>query len=289
MRCSDCAQFRARWQFLFIACAVTWGVVSPLAFAARRSEVPAVPLWWHALGALGPLVAAWIAVRRADGSEGVAEWRARVLDWRVGWRWWSVAVGLPFVVLGSGALLVQAGATRTAAAFNPDGLGAAWQSPVWRWQLLGLGSLAYGLLEEPGWRGWLYPHLRMQRGPLAATLVLWPMWLLWHAPFFTYQFAASPWTMAGFAFGLLCSAIVLSWLVEETGSAAPAMGFHVANNIAMAIAAVSSPGALVMANLVLAAVAAAIVTRWWLVPRRAQVAFENRALTLVDHPTAQLH
>jgi membrane protease YdiL (CAAX protease family) len=164
----------------------------------------------------------------------------------------------------------------------------AWTRGTWRLDALVVGALAYGVLEEVGWRGWLYPNLRMTHGPLTATLMLAPMWLVWHAPFFFYRFAATPAFLGGFAFGLLCGAIVLSWLVEETGSAVPGMVFHVSNNVVMQAAVVAAPSALVAMNVLLALVAAAAVVRWWLVPRRAAVDIAERARAFEGHPTAVL-
>jgi membrane protease YdiL (CAAX protease family) len=39
-----------------------------------------------------------------------------------------------------------------------------------------------GLLEEPGWRGWLLPRMQKRFSPLVASLLVWFPWALWHAP-----------------------------------------------------------------------------------------------------------
>ena len=39
-----------------------------------------------------------------------------------------------------------------------------------------------GLLEEPGWRGWLLPRMQQRHSPLTASLLVWFPWALWHAP-----------------------------------------------------------------------------------------------------------
>ena len=39
-----------------------------------------------------------------------------------------------------------------------------------------------GLLEEPGWRGWLLPRLQRRFSPLVSSLFVWFPWALWHAP-----------------------------------------------------------------------------------------------------------
>lgn len=288
MRCSACLATRSRLQFLALALAATSLAVAPLAWAGWQGVAPAVPAWWHALGALGPSLAAWYVARRDDGAEGVHDWRDRVLDLGVGPGWWMLALALPPVLLGLAVVAVRWWGGDGAASWHADALAAQWSSPAWRLDVLLLSSLAYGLLEEPGWRGWLYPQLRMTRGPLLATLTLWPMWFVWHAPFFLYRLPATPGAIGGVAFGLLCGAIVLSWLVEETGSAAPAMAFHVSHNVVMEVAAVAAPTALIAMHLLLGLVAAGVVVHWWLVPRRAAVDLADRARAFEGHPTAVL-
>lgn len=288
MRCSACLATRSR--LLYLGLALTWTslAVAPLAWAGWQGIPAAVPSWWHVLGALGPTLAAWYVARRDDGAEGVHDWRDRVLDLGVAPGWWLFALALPPLLLA----LAVAGLRwwgAEPAVWHAGALAERWASTSWPLDVLLVGSLAYAMLEEAGWRGWLYPQLRMSRGPLLATLTLWPMWLVWHAPFFLYRGPASPAAVGGFAFGLLCVALVLSWLVEETGSAAPAIAMHVSGAVVVQVAAVAVPAALPAMILLLALVAAGVVVRWWLVPRRAAVDLADRARAFDGHPTAVLH
>src|SRR5215210_2759300 len=68
-----------------------------------------------ALGFLpaGPLLAALIVIPMSQGLSGLRELGARLVRWRVGWRWYAVALGLPLAV----ALLAVA---------LSAGLGATW-------------------------------------------------------------------------------------------------------------------------------------------------------------------
>ncbi|MFN9214341.1 MAG: CPBP family intramembrane glutamic endopeptidase [Gemmatimonadota bacterium] len=288
MRCSACAASRARGLYLGLAVALTTTVVVPFAWGRFAGGSPAAPAWWHTLGALGPTLAAWYVARREDGAEGVQDWRERVLDWHVGVGWWLAALAMPLGALALAVTIVRGWTGDASAAWQGAALAERLASPRWITDTLVLGALASGVFQEPGWRGWLYPHLRMTHGPLAATLLLWPMWAVWHAPFLLYRMPLTPGALAGVAFGLLCGAIVLSWLVEETGSAAPGMLFHASSNVAVLVAGVAAPSSLVALPLLLAVVAAGIVVRWWLVPRRAAVDFADRARAFAGHPTAVL-
>lgn len=276
MRCSDCAASRDRRTFTVVACLVTWGLVAPLAWAGWRGTPAVVPSWWHALGGVGPLVAALVVLRRREGGEGLAEWRHRVLDWRVGGRWWVAALLLPPAALavGVGVLAVSGAPGWDAAAL------AARATPGWWVDAVVVGGIAFGAMGEPGWRGWLLPHLRTTRGPVRATLALWPAWAAWHAPFVFYRLPPGVTTPVAFLAGLLALALVLSWLAEASGSAVPAAAFQASLGVVLAVGEVAAPGALAVAWWMLAAAAAGVVAHWWWVPRRAAVALADRSNAL---------
>ena len=79
-----------------------------------------------------------------------------------------------------------------------------------------LGALG----EETGWRGFALPLLQRRYSPLAAALLVTPIWAAWHLPFFftisTYRDFAPP-AYIGFVFALGCGSIVLTWLYNRTG------------------------------------------------------------------------
>ncbi|GMA86918.1 hypothetical protein GCM10025868_21680 [Angustibacter aerolatus] len=55
---------------------------------------------------LGPLTAAFTVTAIADGRPGLRHWGARLVRWRVGWRWYvAVLVGVPASILVTTALL----------------------------------------------------------------------------------------------------------------------------------------------------------------------------------------
>ena len=105
-----------------------------------------------------------------------------------------------------------------------------------------VGSLAYGLGEEPGWRGWLQPYLQARHSPFKATLLLAPIWAAWHAPFFFYRFEfEGAVTVVGFFIGLLAGAFWLAFLYNSTKSVKVVALWHVLWNVAnISLAAISS-------------------------------------------------
>ena len=71
--------------------------------------------WWtwplYAMGLspsplfAGPVLAALIVIPITQGWPGLRELGSRIIRWRVGWRWYVVALGLPLTVAVSGVTL----------------------------------------------------------------------------------------------------------------------------------------------------------------------------------------
>ena len=215
-------------RFIALAYGITWVLVAPLVLAAL-GLLPALPSWLHGLGALGPVLAAYLSPRERGGYEAAGEGRLSPA-------WTAAALATP--ALFAGAALAAAGAQGEP--LVAPLLSAAGQ-PEW---LIGLvtGSLLYGLGEEPGWRGWLQPKLQERHTIVVATLLLAPVWALWHLPFFVYRFDfQGPVTVVGFFVGLVAGAFWLAFLYDATRSVWVVAVWHVLWNVAnIALAAVSA-------------------------------------------------
>lgn len=87
-----------------------------------------------------------------------------------------------------------------------------WALPLW--------ILTTGIGEEFGWRGYLYPELRTKYSNMTTTFIMWPMWVVWHLPFFLYTPNYANMNIGlfiGFIFSLLSGVIVLNWVFEKSG------------------------------------------------------------------------
>jgi len=207
-------------RFIVLAFGITWLLVMPLVLA-HAGIGPEVPSWWHGLGALGPILAAYWS-RRDHGLYEARGPSAMSPAW--------LAMSLATPVLFALAALGTVAAMGTPIA-RP--LLTAESQPAW-WLNLAVGSVLYGLGEEPGWRGWLLPRLQERHSAVVATLVLAPIWAAWHLPFFFYRFdfAGIP-TVAGFFVGLLAGAFWLTFLFNSTGGSVKVVaGWHVIWNVA---------------------------------------------------------
>jgi uncharacterized protein len=154
----------------------------------RRHPLPAFFVltyafsWWPlpfgAFLPLGPLLAALAVTAVIDGRPGLRTLRSRLLRWRVGWRWYAIALGLPLaVVLGAITLNLALGAPASAL----DDLDP-WYVLVLVFAVRLINPLDGPLGEEPGWRGFALPRLQDGRSPLHASLILGLLVAGWHLP-----------------------------------------------------------------------------------------------------------
>jgi membrane protease YdiL (CAAX protease family) len=223
-------------RFVALAFGITWLFVMPLVLA-KTGFCPDIPPWLHGLGAFGPILAAYWSPRE----HGVFETRGRS-SMRPSWIAVSLATPVMFALVSLAAVSTSGGLV--VRPLLTAGSHAAW------WLDLTVGSVFYGIGEEPGWRGWLLPRLQRRHTPVVATLLLAPIWAAWHAPFFVYRFDfAGPGTVVGFFVGLLAGAFWLTFLFNSTGGSVRVVAaWHVIWNVANIALAAVSPTAVAILN-----------------------------------------
>ena len=169
----------------------------------------------HFPALLGPGLAAIVVTALVCGRIGVRDLLARMVRWRMPVRWWAAALS-PAAYLGVALVVASAaGKLPRGSDFGRySGLSAIGVVPVCVIVIL------FALGEETGWRGFALPILQRRHGALAASLLITPIWAVWHLPYFftvtTYR-GFPPVGYVGFVFGLACGSIVLTWLYNATG------------------------------------------------------------------------
>ncbi|HEX6483100.1 MAG TPA: CPBP family intramembrane glutamic endopeptidase [Ktedonobacteraceae bacterium] len=152
------------------------------------------------------------------GARGLRDLFSRIGRWRVGTRWYAVAL-LTAPVLILVVLLIFRSLI----------------SPVFAPNLLLLGipfGLLPGLFEEVGWTGYAFPRMWVKRSPLSASLFLGVLWGLWHAPVVDYLGAATPhgvyWAPFFLAFIAILTAmrVLIAWVYSNTNSVLLAQLMH---------------------------------------------------------------
>ena len=200
--------------FLCICYAVTWATAVPW-FRERTDILPFDLPMWGSLGTIfGVALAAVLVVAASDGRAGVRDLARRSLRWRVGVRWYLLAVlGLPVVVLAGAIALFGTAAL--------EALADDWRLLFTRVLPVLLLQLAlFQLAEEVGWMGFLQARLQDRHGPLKASLLVTVPFALWHLPdlFAQVGLATALIFLPILAAAHLCARVVLLWLYNATGA-----------------------------------------------------------------------
>jgi uncharacterized protein len=216
--------------FFVIAYAGTWLVELPYVlseYGAGLLPTRSPVLLWTSPVAIfaGPFLSAFVMTGVTEGRAGVHRFLRRFVLWRVGLRWYLfVFVGIPVIAVLS--VVVIPGVLGSF-----QGLGAL--SPL---SVLGIYVyvlfLGGALGEEPGWRGFALPRLQSMHGPLLGSLILGPLWALWHLPlFWTPWNELTAFNVVVFVLATTSLAIMYTWVFNNTkGSVLMAILIHATFN-----------------------------------------------------------
>ena len=198
--------------FFILAYALAW-ILIPL--------VVSVSLFFGLLALFVPTFAALVVTAITDGKAGVKDLLRRVVLWRVGFRWYVVAIGLP-ILLGLIAMSLNSLLTGETLAIDV-------QQPLTLTVILAILVLG----EEIGWRGFALPRLQTHYNSLVASLILGVLWAAWHLPNalipgLAHYFYAFP----AFLIYVVGMTVLFTWLSNNTQlSVLLAWIFHAAINI----------------------------------------------------------
>lgn len=208
--------------------ALIFGTVPSLAVA-----VGLLPPAASQLGALSSSLAAIVLVVVEGRKGGLRELLGRLLIWRVGIRWWAFA--LLFAIVPS-----------VAALYLFDLLGGPpvdWRGLPPLYTIIPMFiflTIAAGIGEEFGWRGFLLPRLQTRHNALVSSLIVGVLWAIWHIPLFflegTFQYDLQSQNgllpaILGYSVFVISSSIQFTWVFNNTkGSVLLAAVMHGASN-----------------------------------------------------------
>ena len=173
---------------------------------------------------LGVLLAAAIC-SAIEGRDAVKRLLISIVKVKAPLICYAVALLLPVALLAVSAVItVLTGAARPAPAQLH-----AWPNIIDKFVFM---LVFVGVGEEPGWRGFAIPQLQRRFSPVQATLVLAPVWLLWHVPLFGNEFTREQ--VPPFAITVFGGALVLTWLYNRSGGSVllPILMHATANSVA---------------------------------------------------------
>ena len=194
---------------------------------------PELPLWDVLATIFGVGLPAFLVVAAADGRTGVRDLARRCLRWRVGARWYFVALlGIPIAALLCASVI-----------FGQALLNAL----VEKWPLLFtlvlprflIRVVLFQFFEEVGWMGFLQARLQDRYGPLKAVVLAEIPFALWHLPSVMIELGLGI-AQLPLALGLLgilaifqlFGRVVIMWLYNNTHrSVLLVVLFHASHNI----------------------------------------------------------
>jgi membrane protease YdiL (CAAX protease family) len=218
--------------FLVMVYAINIAVALP-PILTRSDLLPFGQALYDWLGHIvGSAVPAFIVTAAVRGRTGVVDLARRCLRWRVGLRWYAVAVlGVPVASILTASLFL-----------GPAPVNALAE----KWPLLFTAVLPHLLLiivfsnvaEEIGWTGFLFARLQDRYGALKASAIVTVPFALFHLPGFTVETGSV--LLALVLLGILfiphlASRVLVAWLYNNTGRSVLLVGlFHSAFNVTTA-------------------------------------------------------
>jgi membrane protease YdiL (CAAX protease family) len=173
-------------------------------------------------------LAAILVITLAFGRAGLRDLRSRLLRWRVGVRWYAMAL-LTAPVLWTAIVVAF---SLTSKEFLPDILTADDRVN------LVVAGLAVGLVaaffEEIAWTGFATPELTKRHGVLATGLIVGVLWYLVHLSLFAGTASGdAPQALAVAApvLWILPFRVLMVWVYAHTQSVLPAMLMHLTTDL----------------------------------------------------------
>jgi membrane protease YdiL (CAAX protease family) len=205
---------------------ISWGailiMVGPSGIPVSTAQVAVLGLAML----LGPSVASILLTCLASGRAGFRELLSQMFKWRVGARWYLVA--LLIAPLSTAAVLFAL------SLLSPEFFPVIFTSDD-KMSLLVMGIVAglmVGIFEELGWTGFAIPRMRLRYGVLTTGIIVglvWGMWhfiLFWERGSFSGALALSLLLARLFAW-LPAYRVLMVWVYDRTGSLLVAMLMHV--------------------------------------------------------------
>jgi membrane protease YdiL (CAAX protease family) len=177
------------------------------------------------VGTLSPALAGILVIALAYGRVGLRDLRSQLFRWRVGVRWYAVAL-LTVPLLETAILFAL---SLTSKAFLPTIITAEDKASLLVTGLLGglMVGLVISFFEEIGWTGLATHELRKWHGLLATGLILGLPWGVMHLPAYAASGAVPPaLEVAAIFFYFVPYRMLMVWVYDRTQSVLIAILMH---------------------------------------------------------------
>ncbi|HKZ00789.1 MAG TPA: type II CAAX endopeptidase family protein [Pyrinomonadaceae bacterium] len=215
------------FRFFLLTYLVTWMCWAVWAASSgatpTRAWLPGLRMLVFLLGVLATaIVSVWLTARQ-EGREGVRSLLNRLIQWRVGLRWYVFAVTYFIAIKLAAALLHRL-------------IAAEWpRFSTTSWYIIIAGivfSTPVQAGEEIGWRGYALPRLAALFGLGLGSIVLGIIWAAWHLPLFLIPGTdTTGQSFPVFLLAVTALSVAIAWLYARTsGSLMLAMLMHASVN-----------------------------------------------------------
>ena len=195
--------------FFVLAYALTWAIESPFVFLTD-SVTATQGLVLIILASNVPSAVAIILTAVVLGRGALRKLLGRLLIWRVNPIWYLVVFLGPVALVG-----------------GVVGLNALMGGPALSLGMPLVGATIFfafsvvpgsALGEEIGWRGYVLPRLQSRMSALSASLLIAPIWGLWHLPLWlTGDPVKTPTFFVPFVVGVFALSVITTWVYNSTG------------------------------------------------------------------------
>jgi len=206
--------------YYLLTFALSWGgfvlVVGPGSLVNTNWEAEGAFLPAVMVMLAGPSIAGLLLTGLVEGRAGYRDVFSRLGKWRVGIRWYAIAI-LPAPIVAAGILFVLSLTSPLLMTGNKTAV-----------VLGGLGAAMTTILEEIGWTGFAVPRLRRRHSVPVTGLIVGVLWGLWH---FLQQIFVSGTYTGGISFpvflmlsvfaavaSLTAYRVLMVWVYDRTGS-----------------------------------------------------------------------
>ena len=214
--------------YFILVFALSWGAV--LLVTGGLGPIGTADPRYLFVALTAPLAPAIVGLAMTGAVAGRAGYRgllARLLRWRVGLRWYALALLLaPLTTIATGILLAIV-------LRSPEFVPAIFtlQHPLALLVLGVMGGLVAGFCEELGWTGFAIPRLRLRHSILITGLLVGVVWGAWHFPLFREADSFSEvlplvLLLAQLFAWLPAYRVLMVWVYDRTGSLLVAIVMH---------------------------------------------------------------
>jgi uncharacterized protein len=219
--------------YFALAFAISWGGVlfvagGPGGISANSEASEMQVTFLYPVLIVGPSVAGILLTALLYGRAGLSEFRSRLLKWRVGARWYVVALLTAPLSVTAAVLALSLSSSE----FVPSILTTSDKTSL---LLMGIfAGLMVGIFEELGWTGFAIPRMKLRYGILGTGLIVGVLWGAWHFPPFFWGSGAASGTLPLALFlpvllftWLPAYRVLMVWVYDRTESLLVAMLMHV--------------------------------------------------------------